>query len=65
MKKELMMMWKIQCVDMFDVPLLLSEVEASKEREKEGEAFNFLWYQRASQTPYSLLVCLTQNYTGM
>jgi hypothetical protein len=32
MNNELMMRWKIKCLDMFDVPPLLSGVEASKEK---------------------------------
>jgi hypothetical protein len=32
LNKDVMMMWKIKSLPMFNVPLLLSEVEASKDR---------------------------------
>ncbi len=35
-EKESMMMWKRYSPDMFGVPPLLSEVEASREKEKGG-----------------------------
>ena len=39
-EKELQMMWKIKCLDMFNAPLPLSS-----EREKEGEAVEMLNYK--------------------